>query len=140
MYLKIEGNLIDVLGDKARGNIENEFGIKVSPEYQFLDGTVPVTLAIVLDQAKASKLLSDTRVIALDTVEEFNAEIDSNYIEKYALVDSVQLQLDLQLSGQTSITGYNPDKPLSDQENLKAIYDANMGGIKKKPKPPYLGQ
>jgi len=140
MFLKIEGHLIEVLGEKARLNIEEEFGIVVSPTYQFLDKEPPVTLARVVDPVKAEKLLNDKRVTKLDTVEQFNAEIDANYTEKYSLTDSVALQLSLQLSGKTAadIPGYDTNLPMNSQTNLKALYDAGMTGIKKTEKPPYL--
>lgn len=138
VFLKIEGHLLDVLGEKARGNIKEEFGIEVSPIYQFLDREPPVTLARVVDPVKVEKLLMDSRVTKLDTVDQFNAEIDNLYEEKYVLKDSIQLQLDLQLSGNPEIPNYDPGQPITSQHNLKALYEAGMGGIIKRPKPPYL--
>ncbi|MBO8169363.1 MAG: hypothetical protein H0Z35_09300 [Thermoanaerobacteraceae bacterium] len=138
MFLKIEGHLLDVLGEGARRNIKEEFGIIVNPIYQFLDREPPVTLAQVVDQVKAEKLLSDSRVTKLDTVEQFNTEIDNLYEERYILKDSTELQIDLLLSGNPMIPNYDATKPLTDQVNLKALYNAGMGGIKKNKKPPYL--
>jgi len=141
MFLKIEGHLLEVLGEKARGNIKEEFGIVVSPIYQFLDREVPVTLAQVIDQVKAEKLLNDKRVTKLDTKEQFNAEIDALYVEKYTLKDSTALLLDLQMSGKVAagIPGYDTNLPVNSQTNLKALYNAGMtSGIKKTEKPPYL--
>jgi len=139
MFLRIEGHLLDVLGEKARGNIKEEFGIVVTPTYQFLDREVPVTLAQVIDPVKAEKLLSDRRVTQLDTAEQFNAEIDALYIEKYTLKDTTALLLDLQMSDKTAadISGYNTGLPMNSQSNLKALYNAGMtSGIKKTEKPP----
>lgn len=140
MFLKIEGHLLEVLGEKARGNIEQEFGIRVSPTYQFLDRETPITLAIVTDSIKAEQLLNDVRVTRLDTIAEFNATIDALYEERYTLADSTALLLDIQLTGKTvaSIPGYDTSKGMQDQANLKALYEANLSGIKLRPKPPYL--
>jgi len=140
MFLKIEGQLIDVLGEKARGNIKNEFGIKLSPTYQFMDREIPVTIAEIVDSTKVQILLNDSRVTLIETVTGVNAEIDALYNEKYTLVDSVTLQTDLQLTGKTAaeITGYDTSKPLTDNDNLKALYDGGFGGIRKSQKPPYF--
>jgi len=140
MFLKIVGHLLDVLGEKARGDIMGEFGIEILPEYQFLEQNPPVTLAIVRDNIKAEPLTHDDRVIVLNTVTEFNAEIDALYEEKYMLVDSTALMLDMQLSGKSAadIPGYDITKGMSDPVNLKALYEIGLSGIKKNTKPPYL--
>jgi hypothetical protein len=140
MYLKIEGHLLDVLGEKARGDMEAEFGIRVSPTYQFVDRELPVTLAIVVNDIKAAELLHDIRVTKLDTVADFNAAIDALYEEKYTLTDSTALLLSLQLSGKTAadVPGYDAGKGMQEQANLKALYEANMSGITLRPKPPHL--
>jgi len=140
MFLKIEGPLLDVLGEKARGDIKGEFGIELSPQYQFLEGEIPVSLAIVTDQAKADQLTHDNRVTVLNTVEDFNSEIDNLFEEKYILKDSTALMIDLQLSGKTvsSIVGYDTNKSMTDNANLKALYEAGLSGISKTQKPPYL--
>jgi len=138
MYLKINGNLVDVLGENARKNLEELFGIKVVPVYQFLDGEIPITLAEVVDETKAQNIIQHSQIVVLNTKEEVNAAIDENYIELYILKDSTELSIDLNLSGNPTITGYDSTKPLSSQTNLKSLYDANMGGISKNIKPPYL--
>ena len=140
MFLKIEGHLLDVLGEKARRDIKGEFGIEVSPLYQFLDREPPVTLAIVIDPVKAETLIHDNRVTVLATVKDFNNEIDNLYVEKYTLTDSTALMLDLQFSGKSAkdIPGYDANKGMQDQGNLKALYEVGLSGIKKSKKPPYL--
>ncbi|MCG8541251.1 MAG: hypothetical protein MJA82_15145 [Clostridia bacterium] len=135
MYIKITGHLIDILGDGARGNIEEVFGIKLSSEYQF----EKISLGEITNMSKVQNtIINDSRVTILETKELFNTEIDKCYVEKYFLLDSTQLQVDLMLSGNPSIPNYDAAKPLSSPENLKALYDANMGGIKKSEKPPYI--
>jgi hypothetical protein len=140
MFLKIEGQLIDVLGEKARGNIQLDFGIVLSPIYQFLDREIPITIAKIVDSTKVQTLLNDSRVTLIETVTGVNAEIDALYNEKYSLVDSTTLSLDFQITGKTAaeITGYDTSKPLTDNDNLKALYDGGFGGIRKSQKPPYF--
>ena len=140
MFLRIEGQLINVLGEKARGNIEKEFGLIISPVYQFLDREVPLSIAKIVDSEKVQALLSDNRVTLMETIEEVNSEIDALYIERYTLVDSSTLSLDFQITGITAaeITGYDTSKPLTDKDNLKALYDGGFGGIRKSEKPHYF--
>lgn len=136
MYLKINGALLDVLGEDARLNMEKELGILALPQYQFKNSSV--TLAIVTDEEKVQRILNNPNITVLNTAAEFNAEIDVNYEEKYTLYDSTELQLDLNLSGNPQIPGYVAGKPIGSQENLKALYAAGMGGIKLYEKPPYV--
>ncbi len=140
MFLKIEGQLIEVLGEKARGNIENEFGIRLSPLYQFLDREIPISIAKIVDSEKVQTLLNDSRVTLIETVAGVNAEIDALYNERYTLVDSAALSLDFQITGKTAaeITGYDTSKPLTDNDNLKVLYGGGFGGIRKSQKPPYF--
>lgn len=140
MYLKIKGHLLDVLGEGARGDIKREFGIEITPEYQFLEQETPITLAKIVNETKIQQLLNDDRVEVLETEEDFNNEIDNLYVERYDLVDSTALMLDLQLSGRSAsdIPSYDTSKSMQDQANLKALYEAGLSGIKKNKKPPYL--
>lgn len=140
MFLKIQGQLLEVLGPDARGNMEEIFGIKILPIYQFLDGEIPVSLAIVKDENKVQKIINHPKISILNTVNDFNAMIDELYVEKYVLKDAVELQIDLQLSGNHTIPNYDATKPLNSQHNLKALYEAGMGGIVKSVKPPYLNE
>ena len=112
MFLKIKGHLLDVLGEGARGDIKGEFGIEITPEYQFLEQTPPVTLAKVIDSVKAEQLLHDNRVSVLETEEDFNNEIDNLYVERYDLVDSTALMLDLQLSGRSTTESFYAKKSM----------------------------
>lgn len=140
MYVKIVGNLIDILGEYARGDIEGLCGLKLSPQYQSTEGEELITLGEVVNEQKASIYLNHPNVEILETKEDFNAAIDEYFKEKYILVDSTALLLSLQLSGKTvaNIEGYNPEKPMEDQQNLKALFEAGLSGIKKKAKPPYI--
>ncbi len=140
MFLKIEGHLLDVLGEKARDDIKGEFGIDISPIYQFIDKEPPVTLAKIVNPVKAEQLFHDSRVTILNTIEEFNNEIDILYEEMYTLVDSTALMLDIQFSGKSpaDIPGYDTNKSMQAQANLKALYEAGLAGISKNKKPPYL--
>lgn len=139
MYLKFSGHLLDILGEKARGDMRQELGIKLTPMYQFLDGVVPISLAVVVDTVKVQQILGKPGVTVLNTLVEFNAEIDSLCsVVKYTLVNSSALSIDLQLSGNPIIPGYDKTKSMTSQLNLKALYDAGMAGIDKSQKPPYL--
>lgn len=140
MYVKITGNLIDVLGDKARGDIEAECGIRMSPLYQNTDGDEIVTLAEVVNEQKAYPYLNHPRVEVIQTKEEANIVIDEVFTEKYTLVDSTALLLSLQLSGKSAaeIEGYDVAKPMEHQDNLRALYEAGLSGITKIRKPPYF--
>lgn len=138
MYLKIEGHLLDVLGESARGNMEEELGIIISPTHQFLENAPVVSLAKVVDVQKAETLLSHPSITVLETVEDANAVIDSLYQEQYFVTDSIMLQLSLQMAGFPEVPGFDKSKPMSDQVNLKALHAAGMGGISKNTKPPYF--
>ncbi|MFZ7103371.1 MAG: hypothetical protein ACOWWO_12050 [Peptococcaceae bacterium] len=138
MYLKIQGNLLDILGEDARSNMEETLGIKVSPAYQFLECDIPATLAVVTNEDKVQKIINHAKITILNTMDEFNAEIDNLYEEKYTLTNSTELQVDLQLSGNPTIPNYDAGQPLRSQNNLKALYDSGLGGISKNKKPPYL--
>jgi hypothetical protein len=138
MYLRIEGHLLDVLGESARGDMEEELGIIVTPTYQFLEGEPPVSLAKVVDAEKAEMLFSNPSITVLETVEEANAVIDSLYQEQHFVTDSIMLQMSLQMAGFPEVPGYDKAKPLTDTVNLKALHDAGMSGISKSTKPPYF--
>lgn len=140
MYLKISGNLVDILGEKARGDIEGECGLLISPLYQCIQDGVLVSIAKIVDEQKANEYIQHPDVEILSTVEEVNNVINNYFSEEYTLSDSTALLLSLQLSGKTvsDIPGYDVNKPMEHQDNLEALYNAGLSGIRKKSKPPYI--
>jgi hypothetical protein len=137
-YIKISGNLIDVMGDKARHM--NDAGVVIYPQHQMNISTNIVSYGVVSDEEKAAYLLANPTVTVFESVEAVNVDIDITYVEKYSLADVTALQLDLQLSGNPEIPGYDSAKSISTQENLKALFDAGMGGIQKERKSEYFAE
>jgi len=134
-YIKIKGfDLLEVLGDGARKM--NTLGVEFLPQHQMIDKDKKVSYGKILDESKFS--IEHVAITFFNTIEELNLDIDLEYDEIFILKDIQTLQLDIQLSGNPEIIGYNKDLPLTDQVNLKALFDANMGGIVKNKKAEYF--
>ena len=125
-YIKIKGyDLLEVLGESARKM--NTIGVQFLPQHQMIDKDKKVSYGTILDESKFN--IEHEAITYFNTIEELNADIDAEYDVIYILKDVNELTLDIQLSGNPEIVGYNKDLALTSQENLKALYDANMGGI-----------
>ena len=125
-YIKIKGyDLLEVLGDSARKM--NTIGVQFLPQHQMIDKDKKVSYGTILDESKFN--IEHEAITYFETIEELNEDIDTEYDVIYILKDVNELTLDIQLSGNPEIVGYNKDLALTSQENLKALYDANMGGI-----------
>jgi len=124
-YIKIKGDLLKVLGESIRKPLT--IGIELLPQHQMIDKDKTVSYGTILDENKFN--IEHEAITYFETVEELNADIDAEYDIIYILKDVNELTLDIQLSGNPEIVGYNKDLALTSQENLKALYDANMGGI-----------
>ena len=125
-------------------NWEEKLGLAL--KYQALHKTPIVSIFEVIDEKKAIKYFAHSKVKILDEKEinNFLNEINKDFPE-YLLKDSTVLLIDLLLSGKikafdtiagkAKIKRYNSSKPITDQENLKTLYNAGLGGIVKRPKP-----
>ena len=133
-YLVFKDMLSNIMSEEdLRTNWEETIGLRLKLQLTHKDPIVSVFE--VIDERKAVKYynVSNVEVMNLTQVNKFLDKTLKNYPE-YTLKDATALQIDLQLSNK-KIKGYNPDKPLTDQENLKVLYEAGMGGIIKRKKP-----
>ena len=124
-------------------NWEEKLGLAV--KYQSFHKDPINTIFEIIDEKKAAKYFAHSKVKILDEKEinNFLNELNKDFPE-YVLKDGTVLLCDLLLSGKIKISdltreakieGYNPNKPITDQENLKTLYNAGLGGIIKRPKP-----
>jgi len=131
-YIKITGNLLDVLGENAR--YFHNIGIDIKPEHQMIvDGTT-LSYGIILDEElfnSYSTTFDMDKITTFDTIEDVNNDIVKSYIPKFTLYDINALKLDIELSGGIdTIQGYNSLKSLNSQENLRALLqNGDMAGI-----------
>ena len=133
-YLVFKDVLANIMHEEdLRTNWEETIGLKVKLQITHKDPII--SIFEVIDERKALKYYnhSDVEVMNLTQLNKFLVKALKDYPE-YTLTDTTALQIDLQLSNK-KIEGYNKDKPLTDQENLKVLYEAGMGGIVKKPRP-----
>ena len=133
-FLVFKDTLANIMAiEELRTNWEETIGLKVKLQLTHKDPIV--SIFEVIDERKALKYYNHSKVevMNLTQLNKFLDKALQDYPE-FVLKDTTALQVDLQLSNK-KIKGYNPDKPLSDQENLKVLYEAGMGGIVKKPRP-----
>lgn len=126
-YIKIKDyDLLEVLGDVARN--PRAIGLKFFPQHQMIDSNNKVSYGIIEDESKFN--IQHQSITLFDTAEQVNSDIDHEYSVVFILSDIDKLTLDIQLSGGIdAVTGYNPNKALDSQENLKALLDRDMAGI-----------
>jgi hypothetical protein len=138
MYIKITGNLLDVMGENARDM--EKTGVIIYSHHQMEVNNQIVSYGKIVDAEKAAYMLNNPAVVTFETMEETNADIDATYEVKYMLSDIAALQLDLQLSGNPVIPGYDSAQTMTSQVNLKALYDAGMAGISVNKKSDHFAQ
>lgn len=130
-YIKIKGNLTDVLGKHA-GQMKKDgsTGISIFGESQMMkENDMMISYGIITNEEKFAFIMDHPAVTFFLTKEDINADIDNEY-EDFEILKSIeQLQLDIQLSGNPTIVGYKKTKPLNDKVNLKALKNAGMAGI-----------
>jgi len=130
-YVRVDGNLIDVLGNEARKmKKDGSSGIVFLGENQMTNeaGEI-VSYGIVTDTEKFSNFLNHPNVTVFENKEKANNDIDLMYDDFVILTSVESLALDIQLSGNPKITGYNPSKPLKNKDNLRALKLAGMEGV-----------
>ena len=128
--LKIEGNLIDILGDDARKNWEKECGLKFHNGHQNIKENI--ILLEVIDEEKASKYYN---LDGIEIIDEFQA----NVVLAEKMDKTTYKKYDEALYGaniQKKITdeSLNIDEMLpewSEEEELKYLYNKGISGIKK---------
>jgi len=134
-YIKIKGfDLIEVLGNGARKM--DTIGVEFLPQHQMIDKDKKVSYGTITDETKFE--IKHNSITIFNTIDELNLDIDAEYDEVFILQDVQILNTDRELSGNPAIPGYDADLPLTDQVNLKALFDANMGGIVKNKKAEYF--
>ena len=140
-YLVFEDMLVNIMAEEdVRANWKEKLGLEV--KYQATHRVPTVTIFEIIDERKAVKYFNHSKVKLMnrEEVKKYVNELNKDYPE-YVLKDSGALLCDLLLSGKAlttgvaKIEGYNASKPITDQENLKVLYDIGMGGIIKRPKP-----
>lgn len=132
-YIKVKGNLLDVLGESAK-RMET-IGVRFLPQHQMID--VGVSYGTIIDEGKFN--ITHEAITIFNTVEEVNADIDIEYDVKFLLTDINKLTLDIELSGGVgAVVGYDANKALDSQENLLALLNRDMAGITINRKADYL--
>ena len=144
-YLAFEDMLANIMAEEdLRTDWKHKLGLDV--KYQATHKNPIITIFEVIDEKKAVKYYSHSKVRMLkkEEVIKYIDELNKDFPE-YTLKDSTELLTDLLLSGKiklidllsgkVKIEGYKADKPLSDQENLKVLYECGLGGIVKREKP-----
>jgi len=131
-YIKIIGNLTEVLGNEARKMKANgSTGILIFGNGQMIkENETMISYGILTNEKKFDFIMNHPMVTFFLTKEDVNADIDNEFDDFKILTSIEELQLDMQLSGTPNIIGYNKNKPLKDKNNLKALINAGMGGIK----------
>ena len=130
-YFKIEKSPRKIFGDYALSRNRDKIGISFSGDNQMITNDKHLTYGKIINEvlfANANFDLDD--FIFFDTLEEVQADIDLEYIEKLVLDDPLKLQLDMQLSKKTDIKDYDSNLTIDSQFNLQKIKDENMGGVK----------
>lgn len=137
-FIKIQGNLLDILGEDARLT-EKETGLRFTPEYQFLDGDTPTSLGMIIDEEKAQKYFNFENVTILQTKEDFNKEIDRLHIPTYTIYNEGLMNANL--NQKVSSSAINLDEMQSDwtpQQEAQWLFNQGISGIRKSEKPKYI--
>lgn len=137
-YVKIQGNLLDVLGEDARLT-EKEIGLRFMPEYQFLDGDIPISLGMIVDEEKAQKYFNLQDVAILESKEAFNKEIDRLHLPIYTIYNEGLMNANLNqnvTSGMINLDEMQPD--WTPQQEAEWLFNQGISGIRKSEKPKYI--
>ena len=137
-YIKIQGNLLDVLGEDARLT-EKETGLRFTPEYQFLDGDIPTSLGMIVDEEKVQKYFNLQGITILESKENFNQEIDRLHIPTYTIYNEGLMNANLNqkvTSGIINLDEMQPD--WTPQQEAEWLFSQGISGIRKSEKPKYI--
>lgn len=132
-YIKIKGYQLEEVFPKLCRKMNTETFI-VYANQQMIDKDKIVSYGLIREDL----IPNHESVTIFNTIDQVNLDIDAEYDEIFILKDITKLQVDLNLSGNPTIDGYDPNKEIESQTNLKALYDANMGGIVKNKKAEYF--
>lgn len=139
MYIKIKGNIIDVIPEEiARGDM-SQAGFIIYGHNQMHTDDGLISYGKITDMDLLSQYLPNPNVTIFNTVEEVNTDMESNYVETYSISNLQEVMFDLQMRGNPDVPNYDKTKPLTSQENLKALYDFQVSGIIKSKKQTYIG-
>lgn len=130
---KLKGyDLYDVFGNDAKNMKEDT--IMVYGKHQMYDTGEKISYGYMSDDYS----IDHVGITYFDSIDDLNADIDAEYKEIFILKDVQELQVDMLLSGNPTIEGYDANSQLRSQSNLKALYEANMGGVVKNKKADYF--
>lgn len=138
MYIKIIGNITDFIGEEiARGDMA-QAGFIIYGHNQISVNNEMVSYGKITDIELLNQYLPNPNVVIFDAVDEVNIDMESNYVETYAIGNIQEIMFDLQMRGNPDISNYDKTKSLTAQENLKALHDFNVSGISKSKKQAYI--
>jgi len=123
--------------EDLRTNWETHLGIRV--QMQALHRTPFITIFEIIDEDKTSKYISHPKVTIIEGLSAVNALIEQLFsdFKEYALTDSTALQVSMMMSGiqnASGISGYMVKDGLGSQNNLQALHNAGLSGIRHTPK------
>lgn len=138
MYIKIVGNIIDVIPEViARGDM-TQAGFIIYGHNQIMASNQIISYGKITDIDLLNQYLPNPNVTIFNTIEEINADMESNYVETYSISNLQEVMFDLQMRGNPEVPNYDKTKPLTSQDNLKALYDFQVSGVTKSKKQAYI--
>lgn len=130
MYLLFNKSLQKIMGDDARKNFK-DFGLEISPDFQYKLGDEMLTIAKVTDEVKAEKYIKHPHCEVL-TLEEANAKIDELYEEDYFVEEETLYNIDINEKVKDKKLDLSKmNKTMGKKESLKHLYNNGVLGIKK---------
>ena len=125
-----------MLDEDARCDWKEKLGLEIKAQATHKDPII--SIFEITDETKAYKYMNHPKVKVVDEkqIKNIEKQLFADYPE-FILKDPNALLADMQISGLTAadIKGFDKNKPLTDQQNLRALYNANLAGIVKRPKP-----
>lgn len=138
-YLKVEGSLLDVFGDAVRDT--DGMGIMFFPLYQFICEGQSISLGTIVDETKAQKYFNYAGVTILETITDFNSEIDNAFIPQYNIYNEGLMNANLNQKVTDGTIDLNEMLPeWTPQQESEWLYNQGVSGISKSEKPPYLSE
>lgn len=138
MYIKIKGNITDFIPDNvARGDMREAGFIVYGYNQLTINGDI-ISYGKVTDIDLINQYLPNPNVTLFNTIDEVNADMENNYVETYSITNLQEVMFDLQMRGNPEIPNYDKTKPLTSQDNLKAMHDFQVSGVTKSKKQAYI--
>ena len=131
IILKFTGNLVDTMGDNARGDFEKDLGLKFHNGHQNIEEGI--TLLEVIDEQKAEKYINHKLVEVLDE-NQANQLLISN-MDKIVYKKYDDALYGANINHLIGLGTLNIDELLpvwTDQQELDFLYNKGISGINKK--------